>query len=377
MLNSNENDNRDKIYDECVHLIYRQRPQNLYSHILVSLFPLYLGWGGEGWLLNALLISSLWIYTFYSLYFTPLSGVSLAQNIKTKNWGRALYFQMVLVGLLYNFIFMNLAFHGIENAMVYLLLITALFSAGTVASYQHLKGLSVVLIFSTMSPQMIYYLTTASINGSIMAFLILIFIIFMSNIAFQLHKEAINTLTVNFELTAANEKLNKLARIDMLTGLNNRRSFFEVGEKSLTRAKRYNHSLSVVMLDIDNFKFINDTYGHPIGDEVLKAVSNTLSQGVRGSDFAGRLGGEEFGIILQETNLTTAQEFVERLRTAVQRTNVHIENQDVSVTASFGIAQFGAENDEFDKLLSEADVALYQAKQAGRNRVVINEKSSM
>ncbi|MCK4705201.1 MAG: GGDEF domain-containing protein, partial [Gammaproteobacteria bacterium] len=247
---------------------------------------------------------------------------------------------------------------------------------GAVGSYQNLKWLSVIFVFSAMTPQFIYYLTTASVDGMIMAFALLIFIVFMSNIGLQLHKDAINTLALNYELVVSNEKLEQLTRTDVLTGLNNRRSLFEKGGIILTSAQRYGNSLSVVMLDIDNFKSINDTYGHATGDEVLKAVASTLSQGVRDSDFAGRVGGEEFAVILQETNLTSAQGLIERLRAAVELTNIHIESQDISVTASFGIAQFEADNDDFDKLLSRADVALYQAKEGGRNQVIINEESS-
>ena len=372
-----ENNNRNEIYDECVHVVYKRRSQNLYSHIFISLLPLYLGWGEGAWITNLFLLSSLWIYVLSGFYFSPSSSTSLLQNVKVKSWGRALYYQMVAVGLIYNLIFMNLAFHGVENAMVYLLLVTALFSAGAVGSYQNLKWLSVIFVFSAMTPQFIYYLTTAGVDGAIMAIAILIFIVFMSNIGLQLHKDAITTLTLNLELITAKEESEQLARTDVLTGLNNRRSFFEMGEMILKNTKRYGHSLSVVMLDIDNFKSINDTYGHAIGDAVLKAIAKTLSQGVRDSDFTARVGGEEFAVILQETNLTSAQELIERLRAAIQLTNIHIESQDINVTASFGIAQFEAENEDFDKLLSRADIALYQAKKGGRNQVVINEESSI
>ena len=131
--------------------------------------------------------------------------------------------------------------------------------------------------------------------------------------------------------------------------------------------------VSMVMLDIDNFKLINDTYGHASGDEVLKAVANVLSQGTRESDVSGRLGGEEFAIILTETDLTAAQELIERLRKKVEQTCIHFKGQEISVTASFGVAKLDTESDNFDKLIDRADYALYQAKKEGRNRVVIND----
>ncbi len=268
---------------------------------------------------------------------------------------------------------MNLAFNGVENAMIYLFLITVLFCAGGVSSYQHMKWLGPIFVISVMVPQCIYYLTIAGVDAKLMAFLIFVFIFFMLNVGLQLHKDAIHTLSLNHELSKAKEKAEQLARTDMLTGLNNRRAFIETGKMILKNAQRYGHPLSMVMLDIDNFKMINDTYGHTSGDKVIKALANVINHGVRESDVSGRLGGEEFAIILQETNLTAAQELIDRLRKEVEQTPIHIDSQQINVTASFGIAQLDTELDSFDKLLDRADHAMYQAKKAGRNRVVIIE----
>ena len=370
---SHENKNQDKLYAECVRIVYKRRFQNLLSHILVSALPLYLGWASEARLTNMFLLSLLWAYTFAGYYFSLSSGSSLSQAKKATRLGRSLYYQLVVLGILYNLIFLNLAYHGVENAMIYLLLITALFSAGAVSSYQHMKWLGPLFVFSAMAPQCIYYLTTAGVDAKLMAFLIVVFIVFMANVGHQLHKDAIHTLSLNHELNTAKERAEKLARTDMLTGLNNRRAFFEMGKPILKNAHRYGHPLSMVMLDIDNFKLINDTYGHASGDEVLKAVANVLSQGTRESDVSGRLGGEEFAIILQETDLTAAQELIERLRKKVEQTCIHFKSQEISVTASFGVAKLDTKFDNFDKLIDRADYALYQAKKEGRNRVVIND----
>ncbi|MCP3849275.1 MAG: GGDEF domain-containing protein [Gammaproteobacteria bacterium] len=363
--------NKNDIYDKCVQIVYKRREINLYSHIVVSPLLLYLGWDTGAWDINLFLVSLLWVYVLFGFFITPLSDISLLKNIKTKTWGKSLYYQLTLLGILYNLIFINLAYHGAENAMVYLLLISALYSAGAVGNYQHIKGLSITFTTTLMSIQCIYYLSTNTIDGIIMAFLILIFIGFIIKVGLELHNDAMHILSLNCDLITANDNLKILARTDTLTGINNRRSFFEYGNIILSNSKRYNHSLSIVMLDIDNFKLINDTFGHAIGDVVLKSVADTISKEARNSDISGRIGGEEFAIILQETSIETAQNLIERLRKAIQDTKIQVENQYISVTASFGISQIESESDDFNMLLSRADKALYTAKDGGKNQVIV------
>jgi len=212
---------------------------------------------------------------------------------------------------------------------------------------------------------------------SLMAFLIFIFIVFMSNVGLDLHKDAVHSLSLIYELNTAKKQAEQLARTDVLTGLNNRRAFFELGNVILKNSLRHGHALSVVMLDIDKFKQINDKYGHAVGDEIIKFVANTLNQRKRESDITGRLGGEEFAIIFQETNITQVLELTEQLREKVQQISVAFENLEINTTASFGIAQLDPECNTLDKLLAKADYALYQAKEEGRNRVIIYEGDRM
>jgi diguanylate cyclase len=372
-LDSCKNDNRDKFYIDCVRMVYKRRFQNLLTHFIAASIPVYLGWANKNNLTNIFLVSLLLVYTFTGYYVHFSSKPALAKGEQVIRLARPLYYQIAVLGILYNLIFLNLAINGVENAMIYLLLITALFSAGGVSSYQHLKWLGPLFVFSAMFPQSIYYLSIPGLDAKLMAFMIAVFIFFMSNVGLQLHKDAIETLSLNHKLREAKEKAEQLARTDVLTGLFNRRAFFEMGRMNLKNAQRYGHPLSLVMLDIDHFKKINDTYGHSAGDEVLKALANILSQQIRESDVSGRLGGEEFAIILQEANLMFAQELIGRLRKEVEQTCIHFEEREISVTASFGVAQLDAEGDSFETLLERADYAMYQAKKDGRNRVVVNK----
>jgi diguanylate cyclase (GGDEF)-like protein len=165
--------------------------------------------------------------------------------------------------------------------------------------------------------------------------------------------------------------LERQAHTDELTGLANRLRFFEMAEAELARARRYDAALSVLMLDIDHFKEVNDVHGHRAGDRVLQQLARTCLEVLRNVDVVGRVGGEEFAILLPETALEGAVEVAERLREAVACAEVtRAEGVPLRITVSIGVAVLaGAAN--LDTLMSRSDAALYDAKHQGRNRVCV------
>lgn len=166
------------------------------------------------------------------------------------------------------------------------------------------------------------------------------------------------------------DELERQARIDLLTGLNNRRHFFELAKKELERAKRHGAPLPALMLDVDHFKLVNDTYGHHVGDLVLQKLSEVCVQTLRGIDILGRFGGEEFAILLPETKIEQALEVAERLRLAVAGATVPLEQGgSIHITVSIGVASLVATDARVEDMLKRADAALYAAKNTGRNRV--------
>lgn len=192
-------------------------------------------------------------------------------------------------------------------------------------------------------------------------------------VASQIHRRRLERR--EFEAQIAQEHLlaevQAMATIDWLTNLYNRRHFFRLGEDEIVRARRYRHPISVLMIDIDHFKAINDNYGHTVGDEVLAAIASRLSAGLRQSDLAGRYGGEEFAIVLPETDLATATQVVaERLRDAIASHPIETAKGPLQRTISVGVAGVDLDNENLLDALSRADVGLYAAKHAGRNRVV-------
>jgi diguanylate cyclase (GGDEF)-like protein len=160
------------------------------------------------------------------------------------------------------------------------------------------------------------------------------------------------------------------ALLDGLTGLANRRSAEETLRSELARAARFGIGGCLVLADLDDFKRVNDQFGHPVGDEVLKTFAQTLLDTVRESDVAARWGGEEFALVLSGTGAEGGANLAERARAAIEAETLSAAGGDVSVTASFGVAAFN-DTDELGELVAAADSALYAAKRAGKNRVVV------
>lgn len=184
---------------------------------------------------------------------------------------------------------------------------------------------------------------------------------------------AVSLKTIDLE-RQLREKAEKQARTDYLTGLFNRRYFFDLAERELARTKRYQKPLSLLMIDIDHFKSVNDTWGHATGNLVLQSVSERLVKLLREVDIIGRLGGEEFAVFLTETSIEQAIPVANRLRETVEQTVISLPNGETSrVTLSLGLAALNGRDINLDQLLGEADGALYRAKRSGRNRVVISD----
>jgi two-component system cell cycle response regulator len=170
---------------------------------------------------------------------------------------------------------------------------------------------------------------------------------------------------------ADKEKLEKLANFDSLTGLYNRRAILGKLRELISRANRYKEDFSLVMLDIDHFKKVNDSYGHLTGDEVLEKVAALIRQNIRDTDIAGRYGGEEYIIILPHTNLSSAWVIAERIRSIIEKAEMKDPAGNVfAVTVSQGLSNWERYEDA-DSLISCTDEALYKAKEKGRNRVQI------
>lgn len=180
-----------------------------------------------------------------------------------------------------------------------------------------------------------------------------------------------NQVAVTMQNARLYEKMEVLAKFDGLTGLANRRTFQSRLDETMARHKRAGRTFGLVLTDIDHFKAVNDTYGHPVGDEVLRAVGKTLRRELREVDLPARYGGEEFALILEDTDLEGARQVAERLREAISELSFDTGQGSLSCTISMGIAMGPWDSDEPHTLVDLADQALYHSKEHGRNRVSI------
>ncbi|MGB2740675.1 MAG: diguanylate cyclase [Cognaticolwellia sp.] len=174
--------------------------------------------------------------------------------------------------------------------------------------------------------------------------------------------------------TQLNKALEELAisnRIDGLTQIFNRKHWEECLASEFSRARRHQHEVALVMLDLDNFKLLNDNYGHQGGDAVLIETAKTVNKMLRIGDVFGRYGGEEFSVILPNTNMEGAEEVAERIRHAIAKNTIHFQGKDISITTSIGVAVIDSKDERYEDLIRHADLALYKAKTGGRNRVFL------
>jgi len=176
------------------------------------------------------------------------------------------------------------------------------------------------------------------------------------------------------EIEAKNLLLKELSLTDALTSLPNRRAIEDWATRQLSGAARYGFSFWVALADLDHFKTVNDTYGHDAGDNVLKAFSEILKSNSRKSDICGRIGGEEFLLVLTHTTGENAKLVIDRVRVELEATHFNFDGKSLKVTASFGLAGFvGTRAPDFNRLVAQADAALYSAKRQGRNRLELSE----
>jgi diguanylate cyclase (GGDEF)-like protein len=237
-------------------------------------------------------------------------------------------------------------------------------SAGLYAGQIFLKALTLISFLLPMTAWFFLFGDSSQMTLAIGTSMLAIFMIKGMRSQSQLLKD---TLRLAGDLETARAAAEKMARTDALTGLNNRRAFSELGTALLAQAQRQSFLVSAVMLDIDHFKRINDKYGHEVGDKALQHVATIVQNNIRNSDVCGRIGGEEFAILLPWSDLSESIAVSEKIRHVISASPLHIDNFQIDMTGSFGVSS-GA--NQMDILLRIADSALYEAKTKGRNQVV-------
>jgi diguanylate cyclase (GGDEF)-like protein len=201
-----------------------------------------------------------------------------------------------------------------------------------------------------------------------MTFLLAIFF----GIAWTFGFVMLNSERLEADLRSAQDKLQKIATTDFLTGIANVRLFSEAGEREVQRAHRYKRTLALLMIDLDHFKKVNDKYGHATGDKILVAFAGICKKCLRKTDIFGRLGGEEFSILLSETDVNGGRKFAERLRATIEKSRIKVEGKNFHITVSIGVTELLPDDNQLEVALRRADDAMYEAKRKGRNLVMVS-----
>ncbi len=251
--------------------------------------------------------------------------------------------------------------------------ITLFFTIGmagsAISAYSAYRSMTLVAVGLVLLPTTLWLLSQPGSEQRLLAITTLAFAIFVARATRELSDALQSLLRLRRELEIEHRIASNAARTDELTGLNNLRAFKEQAETMLAYTRRHGLPLCALMLDIDHFKQINDSHGHAVGDRVLQAVATQLKTTLREADLCGRLGGEEFGVLLAGADLNEARQIAEKLRMAIQAIALPVNDTTLHVTISVGVAEAATACPDTTILLAQADAAMYRAKSNGRNQV--------
>ncbi len=354
-------------------------------------------------------------YAFYVLYLSAFFAMNASYNGYTfmylfsdhptvQNWVQSTsIFFFMFTGLLFANSFLNLkkyhqTLYKITTYLMFLIIGIALLSA-IVGGYHYHVMLSIILVmiisiyifgialFSwlTGNPSARFFLlgVTSGLIGAVVTALTVMSFIPFSYMTYKANDFGMFIDVVLLSMALADrmkitqeKKLiaEKEAKTDILTGLFNRRAYYEISNMEYQRLLRHHRTLSVIMFDVDHFKQVNDTYGHETGDIVLKSVATIVEGVIREYDYAFRMGGDEFLLLLPETNEEQALLLAERIRKRIENKNFIVKNNKLFVTASFGISQYNNIDTSIEPIARRSDEALYQVKKTGRNSVKVLDK---
>lgn len=251
--------------------------------------------------------------------------------------------------------------------------ITLFFTIGmagsAISAYSAYRSMTLVAVCLVLLPTTLWLLVQPGLEQRLLAFTTLAFAAFVVRATRELSGALKSLLHLRRELEIKHRIASDAARTDELTGLNNLRAFKEQADAMFAQAQRDSLPLCALLMDIDHFKQINDTHGHAAGDRVLQVVAQRLKKTLREADLCGRLGGEEFGVLLVGAEMRQALQIAEKLRVAVQGMVVPVNGEALQVTISVGVAKADSSCLNATALLAQADMAMYQAKYNGRNQV--------
>ena len=365
---------KESAHAKLVKLLYDQAAISIYVSLAIGGMVVYILWD----------VFSHKTLTVWIILISLLAVVRLVlvRQFKNKNpgndeipaWDKLYLWTLFLMSFVWGtagWIFMSEELPLYEAFISFILFGLA---GGAVGSYNARFIAVLIMELTLLLPMTAWFLMQEGTVFNAMAVGVFIFILATLKAAKRFENRILESFRLGIELEKAHESVKLMANTDELTKLNNRRSFFEDAEQAFNTAKRYNQPLSLVMIDIDKFKLINDTRGHMAGDKALVQLAQNIKGHIRTVDIAGRFGGDEFSILLPSTSMEDIMVQVERLRRIIAEQVVTFNGEDIVFTCSFGLAELGEEMSALEELIAVADEALYQAKNKGGNCIVMYEK---
>ncbi|MBJ2345884.1 MULTISPECIES: GGDEF domain-containing protein [Pseudomonas] len=348
--------------------LFRQSVSAVFGSYLAAIMLSWLCWDRFEhsvifWWLAILTASTLLRIAMFVAYFRSDESKRTPQR-----WERKYWITLVLSAGIWGggaFVIMP-ADDLLSQALV--MLFTVGMSVSAVSCYSAYRDMTLVSIGLVLFPCTAWLLFQPSSIQVGMALSILVFAAFAARATHKMSQALEIAFRLTREMEQANSISTRAAQTDELTGLKSRRAFFEHAQQLYNECKSKRLGLCAVMLDMDHFKHINDTYGHQVGDQVLREVGVVISSSFRATDIHGRLGGEEFAILLPDTSIEVATQIAEQLIDTIAGLMIEPVH---GISASLGVASTGACNKDLHSLMNDADKALYRAKALGRNRVAV------
>lgn len=348
--------------------LFRQSVSAVFGSYLAAIMLSWLCWDRFEhsvilWWLVILTASTLVRIAMFVAYFRSDESQRTPQH-----WERKYWVTLVLSASIWGggaFVVMP-ADDLLSQALV--MLFTVGMSVSAVSCYSAYRDMTLVSIGLVLFPCTAWLLFQPSPIQVGMALSILVFAAFAARATHKMSQALEIAFRLTREMEQANSISTRAAQTDELTGLKSRRAFFEHAQQLYNECKAKRQGLCAVMLDMDHFKHINDTYGHQVGDQVLRQMGEVISSSFRTTDIHGRLGGEEFAILLPNTSLEVATQIAERLIDTISALVIEPVH---CISASLGVASTEACNKDLHSLMNDADKALYRAKALGRNRVAV------
>lgn len=354
------------VYSDRLRLLYQQSYPAIFTSIMTAIILSIILWPVKdhkvllGWLFIMFITSVTRLLLFKKYHKVDPKGLEILSwetpyfitiTLTTLTWGIGALFIM--------------PFDSPLHQVIILTFLVGLSGAGT-SLYSSHTNITITTILILLLPIIIYFLINSSYTFIGLSIAALGFLLSSVRATRSLGRTLDQNFTLKHQLEASKAKAEEDARIDHLTDLYNLRAFHEGGKSLANISQRNSHDFSLILMDIDHFKNINDSFGHAAGDHVLIEVADILKQTFRKSDICARIGGEEFAILLPSTTLDQAYELAEKVRLEIEKTSFIFNEKTMFITASFGLS---SEMYDINKLLSQADEFLYQSKNSGRNTV--------